>query len=284
MKIALCSDLHLEMADLPIENTEEADVLILAGDILTAEQMHDHPLPVKPYSPGEIDTLGYNQILSLRYRDFIKKCSEEFPEVVVIAGNHEFYRGRWSASISHLREEYSRYKNIHLLERDTWFYKDILFLGATLWTDMNRDDPVTLHSISGMLNDYHMIRNDECGFTKLRPAHTVARHRKTVEYFKSVLDGNKSKKTVVISHHAPSSLSIDERYRGDIIMNGAYFSDLSEVILDNPQISIWCHGHTHTDFDYQIGDTRVVCHPRGYCGYERGAQDVDPYYPKIIEV
>jgi hypothetical protein len=47
-------------------------------------------------------------------------------------------------------------------------------------------------------------------------------------------------------------------------MNGAYHSDLREFILDRPQIKLWTHGHTHHPFDYMIGETRIVCNPRGY--------------------
>ena len=53
-------------------------------------------------------------------------------------------------------------------------------------------------------------------------------------------------------------------YGNDFIKNGAYHSDLTDVMLDNPNIKLWTHGHTHHPFDYQIGDCRVVCNPRGY--------------------
>ena len=59
-------------------------------------------------------------------------------------------------------------------------------------------------------------------------------------------------------------------------MNGGYASDLSDLILDNPQIKFWTHGHIHTQFDYMIGTTRILCNPRGYAGYERRAQEFDP--------
>jgi uncharacterized protein RhaS with RHS repeats len=47
-------------------------------------------------------------------------------------------------------------------------------------------------------------------------------------------------------------------------MNGGYYSDLSEFILDHPEIVLWTHGHMHHTFDYNIGDCRIVCNPRGY--------------------
>ena len=39
MKIAICSDLHLEFGDLDLYNEENADVLILGGDIFVAEDL-----------------------------------------------------------------------------------------------------------------------------------------------------------------------------------------------------------------------------------------------------
>jgi hypothetical protein len=64
-------------------------------------------------------------------------------------------------------------------------------------------------------------------------------------------------------------------------MNGGYHSDLSEFILDRPAIKLWTHGHTHEEFDYMIGDTRVVCNPRGYIGYEELANN---FKLKVVEV
>jgi predicted phosphodiesterase len=36
MKIAICSDVHLEFGQLTLENTENAEILVLSGDICTA--------------------------------------------------------------------------------------------------------------------------------------------------------------------------------------------------------------------------------------------------------
>jgi hypothetical protein len=69
-------------------------------------------------------------------------------------------------------------------------------------------------------------------------------------------------------------------YKSDYHMNGAYHSDLSEIMLDNTHIKLWTHGHTHHCFDYVIGETRVVCNPRGYDGYEDTGWDP----MKVIEI
>lgn len=280
MKIALASDIHLEFMDINIQNTENADVLILSGDILVAEDLHNHP-EVHPNDPVNIHNLGRRQSAALRFRDFMKRCSFQFPHVVVIAGNHEFYHGNWKASIQYLRDEYSKFPNIYFLEQELKVIDDVTFIGATLWTDCNKGDPLTLHALGDMMTDFRIIRNDELGFTKLRPAHTAHRHQRTVSYLKTVLADRKDNKVVVVGHHAPTLNSIHERYRNDQLMNGGYASDLSELILDHPQIKLWTHGHMHDPFDYMVGTTRVVCNPRGYAGHDAQA---DVFEVKYLDI
>ena len=73
MKIAVCSDLHLEFGDITLKNEEGADVLILSGDIVIANDMHDHPPVVtNPYAP--YINLGTRQECSYRFRDFFVEC------------------------------------------------------------------------------------------------------------------------------------------------------------------------------------------------------------------
>ena len=271
MKIALASDLHLEFEDIDLKNTEGAEVLILSGDIMVAEDLHNHPeMDHGMYSSVNLADLGRRQSTALRFRDFLKRCSFEFPHVVYVAGNHEFYHGRWKESLTHLREECNKLPNVYFLENDVKVINEVSFIGATLWTDCNKGDPLTLHALADMMNDYRVIRNDEHGYTKLRPAHTMHRHQQTLSYMKQVLVDMKDNKVVFVGHHAPSSLSIHDRYKHNVhyVMNGGYHSDLSDFIMDHPQVVLWTHGHMHDPVDFVIGETRVVCNPRGYTGHD----------------
>jgi predicted phosphodiesterase len=283
MKIAVCSDLHLEFQDIELFNTEGASVLILGGDILIAEDLHQYkdipPTVTSPYASYK--DLGARQLAAMRFRDFLARCSKEFPHVIYIAGNHEFYHGKWKASLDHLREECNAFPNIYFLEKDIKEIDDYTFVGATLWTDMNKNDPLTLHSISSMMNDFKVIRNDEHGYSKLRPVHAMYRHQQTLNYFKTVIDERQSAKIVVVGHHSPSHQSIHPNYGSDTLMNGGYHSNLDEFILDRPQIKLWTHGHTHMPFDYMIGSTRIVCNPRGYSGWDPLA---DEFKLKFLDI
>lgn len=271
MKILLVSDLHLEFEDITITNPG-VDVLVLAGDIMTLEPWYKRVMDHTD-SPSWI---GKRADRLIRYRGFFDRVTNEFPHVVWVLGNHEFYGFRWFQGVELAREVAQTY-NIHMLERDCVTIGDVTFVGGTLWTSMNKADPVTMYVCGSGMNDYRVIVNDHNGFSKITPRDTVTRHRTTVDYLVDAVEG--CQKVVVVTHHAPTNLSVHPRYVGDAL-NYAYHSDLSEWILDRPQIKLWCHGHTHDPHDYLVGTTRVVCNPRGYHGYELTGWDMS----KILEV
>jgi len=214
----------------------------------------------------------------------LKRCSFQFPHVIYIAGNHEFYGGYWSKSLEQLRMACGVHDNIYFLERDTKIIDDVVFVGGTLWTDMNRHDPLTLHGVRDMMNDFRSITDDTLGYIKLKPATTAERHRQTRQYIELIVKEHADKRVVVVGHHTPSFQSCHEMYKSDYIMNGAYHSDLSEIMLDHPQIKLWTHGHTHHCFDYVIGETRVVCNPRGYHQASGWSEDTGWDPEKVVEV
>jgi predicted phosphodiesterase len=286
MKIALASDVHLEFGPLEINNTDGADVLILSGDICVARDLGDR----------DVHNLLGEHTKSHRYHTFFEYCAAQFNHVIYIAGNHEHYNGDYATSIPHLKDKLSYLKNLHVLEKETITLGDTIFVCGTLWTDMNKEDPRTLASIRGMMNDYRVIRNsskkvtfksympdpenpDKDFFTfqerdaTFCPEDSVTDHKAMLAVIRDAVAANPAGKFVVVGHHSPSKLSTKPQYEGEFIVNGAYSSDLSELMLDHPQIRMWTHGHTHHEFDYMIGTCRVVCNPRGYDGYEQQAAD-----------
>ena len=267
MKIKLVSDLHLEFSDCYINNNEGADVLILGGDICIAQDLHDHPEPANTADQAAIANgtgLGRRQLTAQRFRDFFKRCSFQFPHVIYIMGNHEFYNGKFYAGIDYMREECAKYPNVYMLEQDMKIIDGVMFVGGTLWTNMNKRDPLTMHAIEGMMNDFRIIRNDARNYAAMSALDVAIRHDKTLAYIEHIVHEHRNKKCVVVGHHSPSFQSAHEMYKHETLMNGGYHSDLSEFILDHPQIKLWTHGHTHHPFDYVIGETRIVCNPRGY--------------------
>jgi Icc-related predicted phosphoesterase len=265
MKIALASDVHLEFGDLEFTN-EGADVLILAGDIMIAQYLYDHTTDSIQRSIDLGNKLGDKQKEAIKYRGFLERASSQFKHVIMIAGNHEFYHGRWYQALDTLKAECNQFANIYFLEDQVKEIDDVMFIGATLWTDMNKNDWHTKYQVKHGMSDFKIIKNDKNNYHSLHPDDVIVRHNKSLEFIKNTV-ANTSKKIVVVTHHAPSDMSVADCYKGDTLMNGAYRSNLEDFVMDS-NINLWCHGHTHHAFDYVLGDTRVVCNPRGYIGHE----------------
>lgn len=295
MKIAVASDVHLEFGDLNIQNTQGADVLILSGDICVAEDIG------KPDPNNFLEGARSNRIV-----DFFKRCSFQFPHVIYVLGNHEHYHGDFAKTYSKIKSMlgYNSLDNVYLLEREIKVIDDVTFIGGTLWTDMNNGDQLTMYHMRGMMSDFVYVENSnrvvnyktyekingvdnrekpifKTRTAKFSPEDAFEEHVKTKSYIQQIVEGKFDQKFVVVGHHAPSRLSTHPRYAHETIMNGGYSSNLDEFIEDHPQIKLWTHGHTHEDFDYIIGETRVVCNPRGYINHEHRA---DTWQLKIVEV
>lgn len=311
MKIAVTSDVHLEFGDLDLYNTENADVLILGGDILIAKELFH--LQDSEETAKLVPTSG--RFKAERYYNFVERCSQRFPNVILIAGNHEYYHGDFGNTYDVIKYTFKDLTNVHVLDKESVTLNDTIFVGGTLWTDMNNEDPLTIHGIRDMMNDFNCITNgtkqrkvplykkgadgrylidDATGgyiaesfkykeeSALFTPLHALEDHKKYLQYLKLVLENNTEKKpVVVVGHHAPSKLSTHPRYTHQTLMNGGYSSDLSELILGHPEIKLWTHGHTHENFDYMIGETRIFCNPRGYINYEKKA---DYFELKCVEI
>lgn len=257
MKIDVMSDVHLEFGFYEPVNENNADVLVLAGDICVL---------------GEL----VKDIPDNRIKDFFEMASHNYKDVVHVMGNHEHYHGDILNATTIFKDKFSMFENIHLLDNSSIAIGDTTFIGGTLWTNFDHD-PYAMNSIKRMMNDYKCIDYDSKLFT---PDQSVILHHKTMEYFKSMVHG--FHKVVVVTHHSPSFKNISENFmQMTKVLNLAYHSDLDAFILGSPSIKAWISGHTHDPFDHYLGDTRLVCNPRGYFGYEKTAIN---YKPKLIEL
>lgn len=276
MKINVISDLHLDFEDLTLPG---GDVLIISGDACEARHLKRNM-----YQPEGVTMLPHEagQPRPDRYYRFFEEECAKYRETVYVMGNHEHYGFKFHKTYEHLQKNLPNH--VTLLEDQTHTIDDVIFVGATLWTDMNGGDPLTMYHMTSMMSDYRhitMFNDVKNVYHRLQPEKTVETFYRSRDYIRLVVESDPAKKYVVVTHHSPSKASTHPRYQHDTIMNGAYSSDLAEFILDHPQIRLWTHGHTHDPFDYMIGSTRVVCNPRGYAGYESRADYFDPQAVEI---
>jgi hypothetical protein len=244
MKVKVCSDLHLECCEhnQGVPDLGSGEILILGGDILCARHFKT------------------NGSLHQVYKDFLQRCVDNFDWVLYINGNHEYYGYNYEGTHNVLKENLP--EGIHFMDDSVVKIQEWVFLGATLWTDFRKENPLEMMEAQRYMNDYKTIRIGS-NYRKLRPEDTLEFHKKSKQFLLDTLPMFENDKVWVLSHHAPSYQSISTKYRMETT-NGAYASHLDELILSHPQIKYFSHGHTHSSFRYHIGECEIICNPRGY--------------------
>lgn len=273
LKFAYGSDLHLEFGKLDFTNSVSADVLLLAGDICVVENF-------LRLDPQKTDKKSKKLAkIANSYYEFFDQVSANFEKIYYVLGNHEFYNGDIATTIFELRKQLEQYPNIQVLENElVKLAEHIYLIGATLWTDVDKKSQQAVTALTNSMNDYHIIVNSngdrhpyQYGVPKLTPLDTADIHAKTLEFFDSEISAITKKdpnaQIIVMTHHTPSQKSIVTRFL-DSPINAGYCSSLDEWIAGRPNICKWIHGHTHNRCEYNIGNTQVLCNPRGYSGYE----------------
>jgi hypothetical protein len=110
------------------------------------------------------------------------------------------------------------------------------------------------------MTDFRRIRISP-SYRRLDPGYIVDLHRISRRWLAERLLEQTNVPTVVVTHHAPHPLSLEPGGMADPLCAG-YASDCSGLMAN--QVRLWIHGHVHSVSDYRVGDTRVVCNPRGY--------------------
>lgn len=241
MKAWIFSDIHLEIdPDFNLTGIPEAGVCICSGDlhdggvVRSVEWLGEH---VAPHMP-----------------------------VILVPGNHEYYGAAVKEGLEAGYKAARETRNVHILDGDVLIFGKYRFVGATLWTDFLLQGHATSAMLAAreQLADYRRIKRSKTPFKRFSPRESQHLHQVARYYIESTLWTPSDRPTIVITHHAPSLMSVPREFLRDPL-TPAFASNLESQILEHQPL-LWVHGHIHHPSDYRIGNTRIVCNPRGYPG------------------
>lgn len=262
MRIACGSDFHIDRffdADLtPKERFAaldafvgrafegEAEALLLAGDFKT-------------------DILAPSP--ELEY--FFSLVTARFPKVFAVLGNHDasFFTDERKAA----EKCEALYPGVTFLANGAVPLSRFRLYGGTFWPGLTEE---ALAPVARFFDETKETDLKTCAGALLQ------RNRQAVLGLKEELAANADTPFIVLTHFPPSFASYHLPERANI---GAFCLDLVPFIEHSPQIALWVHGHTHTERDYRIEDTRIFCSAHGLPTSLIRRQN-GPWSLKILEV
>jgi Icc-related predicted phosphoesterase len=249
-KLWIMSDIHDDSnrdtlkKNLSLPDDVTADVCVVAGDIA-----------------GRLSKMG---------RTWLEHQFRQMP-IVIVPGNHDFWRAKLHEEVDKFREAL-QVDWIHCLDGDAVTLAGTRFVGGVLWTDYKiGGNSAAAKAEHKLIADFRYIKIGGGGL-KVRTSDLEKEHYRVRTAIDETLAVPFEGPSVVVTHHAPHALSLREgRVTEDL--DGAYASDLTDLITRRAP-ELWIHGHVHTPQDYVIGETRIVCNPRGYVQFVGRQQDM----------
>jgi Icc-related predicted phosphoesterase len=245
MIIRILSDLHTDVnSGYPLELKDNNIFTIIAGDV----------------SGSPTHTIEW--------------VDKNIKQGILVSGNHITYNtlGLPLQSLKQmLATQYPVDNNITFLDYDCGVMSKeingILFIGTTLYTDYKYENTIrnNMNVAEHRLNDfrYGFYRQSKNRVVDLRPCHYRKEFKNSFNKIKEIVEQNKDKEIVIVTHHCPSPKCIDNKYMKSSI-NASYTSNLEKFIIKNPNIKCWICGHVHNKDSFKIGNCLVVFNPRGY--------------------
>lgn len=238
-KIQYASDLHLEFAENsrylrqnPIKPM--ADILVLAGDT---------------------GYLGCDAFIAHPFWDW---AADNYEQVIVCLGNHEFYNFYDLASLADGTDVAIR-PNVH------YYYNKVVPVGdtdvivSTLWSHVNQQDAFMTERC---VSDFHrIIYKDKI----LDWQHFNQEYERCLQFIKDAVATSQARKKVIVTHHVPSFQLMSPEFAGSPI-NGAFTTELVDYI-EQSGIDHWIYGHSHRNVNRLIGNTQCVCNQLGYVSH-----------------
>ena len=298
------SDIHIEMDQHLVERAQQAAAMGSSRSMGWWEHLRDRRniMPSHPFlGPDLYDAIGADLLLLAGDIGVGAEMTAGYAidasrflgcPVCLCLGNHDFYDGvEMGKTIADIRAIIAASKGarVHLLDNERTDFevrgRHLAVLGGTTWTDycLNREScqGAAMAEAERGLNDHRLIRYQGRRF---RPQDALELHQKARAWLSvaAPVARAESDVLVVMTHHGMTPMANPPRYRGGKL-SPAFASNM-ELEIRSWGADLVIHGHTHSNVDVAIGNSRVLSHQRGYLGMDEDElPPANTFLPLLVE-
>lgn len=255
MRVSVVSDLNLSLLSHDVsknllslmDNREECDLLVIAGNLANCQ--------------------------GKEFNMAVKHFSNKYPQIVYTPGMKDFGSLSIEDSKKKIRSVISRYNNFHFIDSSSYHYKkNTAFIGSTLWTDFDSNNPQTKSAIKNMIPEYRYLKHEG---KLIKPDTILELHYKEKNEMYSLFERRREKFfACFVTSTAPSFRAIDKSK-----LAGNFASDLEHEINIKKNLKLWIHGSSSNSMIYNIHQCTTVTNPIRITNEGRTV-----YEPMVIEI
>lgn len=206
------------------------------------------------YYPIDCDILcicgGIGNPYSHVFWSFIKYVRRNARYVLLVTGNHDYWRSNLSQIDHYIKEKLKTFNNVFLLQKDTFIFEDYVFLGCTLWS----------HVPTKFWKRFEHSFPDFSKIDYFSPLFMNIIHNDHKTWLKDTLEKCRKQnlKPIVLTHYSPVfNISTSLKHKNSVTQY-MFSSDMSELF---PLVHTWAFGHTHYDVKghmFRVRDHSIV--------------------------
>ena len=211
------------------------------------------------------------------------KLKEYYENILIVPGNHDMYletknqerKYMWDSNsrLLEMKQFCREHDGLHYMDGHVIVIDGFRFGGLGMWHD-NTYGLTLGYSESQIEEAYYKTMNDSSYiFVDGKKNYDVPfgyggvdkiRHFKPLERFEEQLKKIKKMEQVhvMLTHYGPKvPEDLPEKFQ-DIDTSYYYFDGLEDILRLKPHY--WVHGHTHTNSQFLVGETKVITNALGY--------------------
>lgn len=199
--------------------------------------------------------------------------------VIYILGSQEYYGANSEPLYRKIEREIAG-SDVHVLNTTSVVMSDVMFIGATLWTDFelfgsSSRNRVLSHA-AFHLEDFYNIKLEHSLFSaNLTPSISYEWHQRDKGFIQTSLAEDFAGKKVVITYHAPSMQCIPVTEQ-DNLLSACHASHLDELI-EMYQPDAWFYGQNSPN-QFQLGKTTIINNP------VTSSTSLEAYTPLLMQI